>query len=133
MYLRYRAKYYNNETEKTEFGFFLAADYLKYHCIINSEDKNKLEYLIKWFNNNLPIPYYYNKEKNRQSSKAATSWFKETSGEFITQMNVLSNILEKNNIEVQRISSKKILGKIIYEDDYQVTIIPFRDVTKNIK
>ena len=133
MYLRYRAKYYNHSTENLEFGFFWAAEYLKNHCTLNLEDRNKLEDLIKWFDNHLPIPDYYQKKKNRQASKSATSWFKDSSDKYISRMNELSNILEMNNVDIERINSKKLLGKKIYEDEYQVTILPYRDFAKKVK
>lgn len=47
-------------------------------------------------------------------------------------MNELANLLEQYQIEVERISAKKTPGKIIYEDDYQITVIPFRDVKKHV-
>jgi hypothetical protein len=133
MYLRYRAKYYNERTEKLEFGFFWAADYLKNHGILGIGDRQKLEELIKWFDKHLPVPDYYQNKKNRQDAKSATSWFKDSSSNFIQRMNELSVILETYNVEVERISSKKVLGKKIYEDEFQVTVLPFREVVKKIK
>ena len=133
MYLRYLAKYYNENTKKQKLGFFWAADYLQNNANLKVADRQKLEKLIHWFDNQLPIPNYYQNKKNRQESKSATTWFKDTSDKYIKPMNELAEILELNNVDVQRISSKKLLGKKIYEDDYQVTIIPYRDIAKKIK
>jgi len=133
MYLRYLAKYYNENTKKQELGFFWAADYLQNNANLKVADRQKLEKLIHWFDNQLPIPNYYQNKKNRQESKSATTWFKDTSDKYIKPMNELAEILELNNVDVQRISSKKLLGKKIYEDDYQVTIIPYRNIAKKIK
>ncbi len=133
MYLRYRAKYYNDKSKKIEFGFFWAADYLMKNVSLEIEDRNRLEELIKWFDDNLPIPDYYQEEKNRQKSKSATSWYKDSADEFIKPMNEMADILEKYNIEVERINARKIPGKKIYEDDFQITIIPYRDSKKRIE
>ncbi len=133
MYLRYRAKYFNHTTQKLELGFFRAADYLKKNGILQREDREKLESLIHYFDHNLPIPDYYQKEKNRQSAKSATSWFKDSSDKYISRMNELADILEQYHIEVERIHSKKLSGKKIYEDDFQVTILPFRDTARQVK
>jgi hypothetical protein len=133
MYLRYRAKYYNEIKEKLEFGFFWSADYVKNHGTLDIDDREKLEELIRWFDKHLPIPDYYQKKKNRQEAKSATSWFKDTSLDFIVKMNELSEILKTYNVEVERISSKKILGKKIFEDEFQITVIPYREVAKKIK
>lgn len=132
MYLRYLANFYNEELKKEEVGFFSAAEYLKNHGTLEVEDREALEKLIHWFDHELPIPDYYQDEKNRQAAKSATSWYKDTAKVYIKNMNVLTRILETYNVEVQRISSQKVLGKQIYEDEFQVTVIPFRDVKKKV-
>ncbi len=132
MYLRFRAKYYNTETEKTEYGFFWTADFLQKNGNLQTIDDERLNALICFFDHELPIPEYYQDEKNRQKSKSTTSWFKDSATMFIKSMNELAAILEKYNIEVERIHAKKLPGKVIYEDDFQVTIIPFRDLGKNV-
>ncbi len=133
MFLRYQAKYYNEETDKEEFGFFWAAEYVKNFAPLSLEDRKPLEDNIKWFDHHLPIPDYYQTEKNRQASKSATSWFKDTAHHFISRMNEMSKILEQYGVEVNRISSKKPLGKKIYEDEYQITVNPHREVAKKVK
>ena len=132
MYLRYLASFYNEELEKEDVGFFKAAEYLKDHGILSIEDRKDLEELIYWFDHELPIPDYYQAEKNRQTAKSATSWFKDTADVYIKKMNQLVKILETYNVQVERINSSKIPGKQIYEDEYQITVIPFRDIKKNV-
>lgn len=133
MYLRYRAQFFNAKTQQNEFGFFAAAEYLKLHADLAIEERTELEKLIDWFDNTLPIPDYYQDERNRQSAKAATSWFKDTAKKFIKGMNKLAAILEQNHISVERIHEKKLMGKVIYEDEFQLTILPYRDVAKGVK
>jgi len=132
-FLRYRAKYYHEENDKIQFGFFWAADYLKKHGNLEVPDRERLEKLIVYFDNELPIPEYYQDEKNRQIAKSATSWFKDNAKDFIASMNELALILEKYNVSVERIHEKKLPGKKIYEDEYQVTVLPFRDVKKKVR
>ncbi len=133
MYLRYLAKYYDDNAEKIDYGFFKALEYLRDHYDLSIEDRKIVEEYIYWFDHNLPIPDYYQDERNRQAAKAATSWFKDTSTLYIKRMNELFNILKRYNIEVDRISSKKLTGKKIYEDEFQVTIIPYRNNLKKTK
>ena len=133
MYLRYRASFYNEQTGKTELGFLKAADYLVEHATMSIQDKSEVERLIKWFDIMLPIPEYYQEKKNRQLAKSATSWFKDSACEFINGMNDLSKILESNHIAVERISCKKVAGKKIYEDDFQITVLPFKDSVKKVQ
>lgn len=132
MYLRYRAKYFNEAKQTVELGFFKAAVYLSEHAPLTTEDRKQLDQFIHFFDHQLPIPDYYQSKKNRQAAKSATSWFKDSAQTFIRPMNELANLLEQYQIEVERISAKKTPGKIIYEDDYQITVIPFRDVKKHV-
>jgi hypothetical protein len=133
MFLRYRAKYYNEDTEKEAYGFFWAADYLIKRGTLLQPEQEKLEKLMHFFDNNLPIPDYYQKEKNRQAAKSATSWYKDTANKFIDRMNEMALLLKKYHVNIERISTKKIQGKKIYEDEFQVVIIPYRDVAKQVK
>ncbi len=133
MYLRFRAKYYNEKKDRIEFGVFSAAEYLKKHGTLEKEDRNALEAFIHYFDHELPIPDYYQDEKNRQAAKSATSWFKNSAEDFIGAMNKMALILQSYQVEVERIHSKRPLGKLIYEDDFQVTILPYRDVKKKVQ
>lgn len=133
MYLRYLAKYYNETNQKEDLGFFYAADYVRDHCNLSVADRKDLESSIHWFNHHLPVPDYYQTEKNRQSSKSATSCFKDSATPFIYSMNEVNKILEKYHISIKRISSKKPLGRKMYEDDFQVTIDPYREVSRKVK
>lgn len=127
-FLRYRAKYYHEENQRIQFGFFWAADYLKKSALLHPDDQATIERLIHFFDHKLPIPEYYQDEKNRQQAKSATSWFKDSATEFIKAMNELAAILERYHVDVERIHRKKVPGKKIYEDDFQITVLPFRDV-----
>lgn len=133
MYIRYRAKYYDDTKDQIGFGFFAAAENLKAHGSLSKADHKKLEELIYFFDHQLPIPDYYQKKKNRQGAKSATSWFKDTASNFIARMNELAKILTSHNVEVERINSKKIPGKKIYEDEFQITVVPFREIANKIK
>ena len=133
MYLRYLAKYYNATTNKEGLGFFWAAEYLKNEVDLSVADRKELEAQIHFFDYNLPIPEYYQDQKNRQTAKSATSWFKDNAEDYITRMNTMAAILESYQVEVQRISSKKLPGKVIYEDDFQVTIMPHRELANKVR
>ncbi|MFT4680694.1 MAG: 7-cyano-7-deazaguanine synthase in queuosine biosynthesis [Granulosicoccus sp.] len=63
---------------------------------------------------------------------SAISWYKDSAVEFINQMNHLAEILTRYNVEIERIIDRKLHGKVIYEDEFQVTIVPFRDVSKPV-
>jgi len=132
MYFRFLAQFYNIVDEKEEVGFFRAAEYLQDSVDLTIEDRALLDKLIHWFDHELPIPDYYQDERNRQSAKSATSWFKDTAVDFIKGMNQLAKILTTYGVHVDRIHEKKLMGKVIYEDDYQVTILPFREKRKRV-
>lgn len=133
MYLRFRAKYFNGVTGTTGYGFFWAADHLKNHGDLSISDRKELESLTKWFDNKLPIPEYYQDERNRQDAKSATSWFKDSAKLYIENMFKLKQVLDSYNVETETINRKKLPGKKIYEDEFQITVIPFRDEKKRVK
>jgi len=133
MYLRYIAKYFHEENQRIQYGFFWAADYLIKNVSLSIRDRETLEKNVHWFDHNLPIPEYYQDEKNRQLAKSATSWYKAKAKECIQRMNSMIPILEDHHVDVTRLKSKELIGKVIYEDNFQVTIIPFREVAKKVK
>lgn len=133
MYLRFLVAYFNENKKVSETGFFRAADYVRDYLPITKDDRMILKDLVKWFDNNMPIPTFYQDPTKRNENKKTFFWFKDTANEFIYRMNTLAIVLEKYGVEVRRIHSKKLPGKIIYEDECQIVIKPFKDSNLKIK
>lgn len=69
MYLRFIVSYFDEEYNEAGTGIFRSADYVRDNYALTKEERARLEYLIKWFDNNLPIPDFYKDPATRNESK----------------------------------------------------------------
>ncbi|MBQ3253178.1 MAG: hypothetical protein IJA65_01360 [Acholeplasmatales bacterium] len=94
---------------------------------IYSEEDKKIYYDIdKWFKDNLPEPPFYGDENNNNQYGAVT-WFKtENVGIMLEHIKPLIDLLDKYNVPYDIVYSNYV-GKIIYEDEYQVGVIDCED------
>ena len=89
--------------------------------VYSAEDAEIYEKTHKWFLENLPEPPFYGNDN--ENPQGAVTWFKtESSGEMLERIQPLIDLLEKYNIPYDIVYSNYV-GKIIYEDDYQVGVI----------
>lgn len=75
-----------------------------------------------WFNKNLRVP----KVQSRGEKTLAISWFKSTATEHIKNMRELVAIIEAHDVAVEQLITTRP-GKIVYEDRFQIAVIPFND------
>lgn len=129
-YTRFIVKYFNKQTEREETGIFRAADYVRDFSEISQQKKENLQKLIEWFDNNLPVPEFYDDPTKRSEEQHKYFWFKTSATEFIDAMNALTAILEENGIKVEILIAEKVSGKLIFEDECQIAVIPLEDVFK---
>ena len=130
MYVRYIAKYFNRETEKEETGIFRAADYVRDFTEISEAEKENLQNLIKWFDENLPVPEFYDDPTNRSEEQHTYFWFKTSADEFLEQMNALTEILTRSGVKAEILSAERVPGELIFEDYCQIAVVPREDVLK---
>ncbi len=89
--------------------------------VYSAEDAEIYEKTHKWFLDNLPEPPFYGNDN--ENPQGAVTWFKtENSGEMLERIQPLIDLLEKYDISYDIVYSNYV-GKIIYEDDYQVGVI----------
>lgn len=89
--------------------------------VYSAEDAEIYEKTHKWFLENLPEPPFYGNDN--ENPQGAVTWFKtESNGEMLERIQPLIDLLEKYNIPYDIVYSNYV-GKIIYEDDYQVGVI----------
>lgn len=129
-YTRYIVKYFNKETGTEETGIFRAADYVRDFTEIGEEKKKDLQKLIEWFDNNLPVPAFYDDPAKRSEDLHTYFWFKTNASEFIAEMNALTAILEENGVKVEKLTAEEVPGKLIFEDECQISVVPLEDVLK---
>lgn len=130
MFTRFIVKYFNKQTKTEETGIFRAADYVRDFSAIGETEKEKLQKLIEWFDNNLPVPEFYDDPSKRSEEQHTYFWFKTSATEFLAAMNGLTAILEENGIKVERLIAGKIPGKLVFEDECQIAVIPLEDILK---
>src|SRR5476651_735738 len=131
MYLRFTTQFINTYGE-LETGIFMALKYLRDdHSLTKDEDINKLKELSGWFNRNLEKPTRFSKGTSKLNADVSLSWFKDSAKVHIKKIQDLIEIAEKYDIIIDRIASKNP-GYIVFEDEYQVSAVPFRTDRKRV-
>jgi hypothetical protein len=130
MFVRFIVKYFNRRTRTEETGIFRAADYVRDFSEIGSAEKENLQKLIEWFDENLPVPEFYDDPTKRSEDRHTYFWFKAGATEFLDRMNALTTILEENGIKVERLTAVEIPGNLVFEDECQIAVAPIGDVLK---
>jgi hypothetical protein len=130
MFIRFIVKYFNRQTKREETGIFRAADYVRDFTEIGASEKENLQKLIEWFDENLPVPEFYDDPAKRSEEQHTYFWFKTSATEFLDRMNALAAILEENGIKAEKLTSEETPGKLIFEDECQIAVTPLGDVLK---
>lgn len=130
MYIRFIAKYFNHTTNCEETGIFRAADFVRDRTDIGAAEKEALQELISWFDENLPVPDFYDDPSKRSEDQHTYFWFKTSANEFLERMNALTAILEAHHIKVERLSAELVPGEIVFEDYCQIAVAVSEDVLK---
>lgn len=131
MYIRFTTKFVN-EYGETHTGIFSALRFIREWSLTQDEDVNKLKDLRDWFNANLEAPDRFSNATNKNPAAISLSWFKDSSKEHIKKIYEIRYILEKYGIMIEVLTTKNP-GYIIYEDEHQVSAIPFRNDRKKVK
>jgi hypothetical protein len=125
MYLRFITSF-ADEYNMTRTGVFQAAGYLRRNNDIHYYDKCYLNEVWEWFAQNLNAPAHFKARKPKKASHLSVCWFKNTANEHLGKMYEMIEILEKYDIMVTRIKRHNP-GYIIYEDEFQVSSIPYKN------
>lgn len=128
MYIRFIARYFNKQTEREETGIFRAADYIRDFSEIDAAEKERLQKIIEWFDENLPVPEFYDDPAQRTEEQHTYFWFKINADEFLERMNLLNEMLEKYQVKVEKLSAENVPGELIFEDYCQIAVIPFENI-----
>lgn len=89
--------------------------------IYSKEDSDLYEETHKWFLEHLPEPPFYG--DNNDNPQGAVTWFKtEAYEEMSVKAEVLTGLLDKYNVPYDIVFSDYV-GKIVYEDKWQVGVI----------
>ncbi len=89
--------------------------------VYSNQDSDLYEETHKWFLKHLPEPPFYG--DNNDNPQGAVTWFKtEAYEEMEEKANVLTSLLDKCNVPYDIVFSD-FVGKIVYEDKWQVGVI----------
>lgn len=125
MYLRFTTQFVNPYGE-LETGIFMALRFLRDdHSATKDEDVRKLKQLSVWFDKNLDKPTRFSNASNKNPANISLSWFKDSAKEHIQKVHKLVEILEQYDFVVERVASKNP-GYVVFEDEFQISAIPFK-------
>jgi len=130
MFVRYDARYFNRQNGRAETGIFRAADYVRDQTEIGAAEKRDLQMLIEWFDENLPVPDFYDDPAKRTEEQDTYFWFKTSAAEFLDRMSLLATILERNGVKAEQLYAETVPGELVFEDHCQIAVIPSDDVLK---
>lgn len=104
-----------------EVGVFVAVDHLRRAERLTESEEELYFDIDDWFHENLPNPPFY----EDGNSIGAVTWFKREAGvEMIGRLMALCEIL--NNYGVAWTASESTdPGTVVYEDEFQVGVIPY--------
>ncbi len=105
---------------------FQAMYHLRRKDVFLHEDAEKINELRDWFDQYLEPPTQFTKRRTSKETGTAISWYHDTAKEHIAKMYEMSRILEKYGIIVS-VVRREDPGYIVYEDEYQVAAIPYRE------
>ncbi|NQX62720.1 hypothetical protein [Paenibacillus qinlingensis] len=121
MYSRFHGNYSSPKT-KQPYGIFVVIYHLFRDDKLSESDSKLYLDTKEWFEQNLPNPSFY----DDNNSVNAVTWFKDgnKTPEMIVYLESFINIAKKYNVEIIESISKELPGVLIYEDEYQVGIVP---------
>jgi hypothetical protein len=107
-------------------GVFHAAFDLRDRGLLTGVEGARFERLRQWFNRHLPIPDRFARSRQPHAHASAICWFKDDAAEHLEWARELAALLARHGVATQVLRTDKP-GYVVYEDDYQVAAVPFRD------
>jgi hypothetical protein len=94
--------------------------------MLTLEEDAEAEEAFAWFAANLPIPARLARSRKPGAQNNALSWYRPTAREHIRRTRGLSPILHAHGFLTRMITTNRV-GRVVYEDKYQVVGVPYRD------
>jgi hypothetical protein len=107
-------------------GLFTIAYDLLRSGAFEEHEQAWFEEVVRWFDANLARPLRLARSRRVGAQKDAVSWFKASAGEHVRRMYELVALLQHHGVATQ-VSRAEHPGYIVYEDDHQIAVVPFRD------
>lgn len=117
-YIRVQARYRGRLG--VEVGVFVAVDHLRRAGVLSAAEESQYFDVDDWFQVHLPNPPFY----DDGNSVGAVTWFKSPVPlEMAERIGTLMSILTAHGVEHDVLSAEDP-GEQIYEDDFQVGVVP---------
>lgn len=120
MYIRFVTLKLDKDSKNKQ-GLFMAAEELNEDGELGRYEKNSVNNIISWFNENIEAPSLLSDSGNNR----CIAWFKPEAKKSLNLMWELYHILQSKGIAVEVLKSDDI-GEIRYEDEHQVIAQPHR-------
>jgi hypothetical protein len=125
MYLRFVVTQIDEYSNRPR-GLLVTANELVDSGKLSPEEEAQLEDILDWFDENLPSPDI---DKFQKRWYRAIFWFKSEADDCISRIWEMAYLLEYHGYLIEMQKCRK-LGRIIYEDKFQVAAIPSKDDIK---
>lgn len=119
MYLRLVTTLRDADSHQNQGVFQLAYD-LYENGDLGPDEVRSLKSVLLWFERNLPTP-----DRSRLDTRAIF-WFKADAVEAARRVWELAEVVKRHGLAAEVVKTTRP-GYLVYEDDYQVAAIPFRD------
>jgi hypothetical protein len=107
-------------------GVFQAAYRLYDEKRFDQAGATRFEALLQWFKLHLPAPSDFSLRRGHQGHRQAICWFKVQATEHLGKVWELATLLERYGVPTRRLRTSRP-GYLVYEDQFQVAAVPFRD------
>jgi hypothetical protein len=125
MFVRFVVQFRDEDSRRLA-GIFGAAYSLRDRRQLDEEEQGALENLLQWFKSHLPVPERFSRSKRNRARPEAICWLKEGKGQHFDKLRDLATLLERHGISTRSLRTDRP-GYVVYEDQYQVAAVPFRD------
>jgi hypothetical protein len=115
-----------DEVTGLDVGFFKAAYALRRENRVLVADAGHLNEILNWLDDNLDAPDRFARSRNKYAHGKALSWFKPVAVEHIDKARSLLVLLERYGVASEMLTTARP-GIVVYEDDWQIAAIPFKD------
>lgn len=115
--------------ENTAEGIFQSAHELHESGVLDTQDRDDLAELLTSFEKNLATPHRFVRTTSKghyRREAVAISWFKDDARACVQRAWKLVRMLERSGVIVECVRTTQP-GYVTYEDEHQVTAIPFVD------
>ncbi|MEM1098057.1 MAG: hypothetical protein AAGH92_04645 [Planctomycetota bacterium] len=115
-----------DEDSGRRLGVFQAASDVLDRVDVPDEVAGPLREQLRWFSEHLEPPTRFSESTKKHAAHRAIGWFRPTASEHIFRMREMCRVLDEFGVPTRVILSEKP-GKIVYDDEFQVATIPFRE------